>query len=209
MRDGKTGGRRLGLGRLSAGGNAAMRVLAVLALNLGVVASFAADAETSRSEVQSKELALATLAADADPATDPIATLWKDRLPALRAHVASKAPKFLDATFIDGDKSIVFSVSINDPNCENLSGALGRASAFSSCPMRVAVAQNGTVQMVKSEPTFYYPDPRYAQSMSKPLASDATTVTFNPHTRELSYQEIVDGEPDQAAPDASAFKITY
>jgi hypothetical protein len=177
----------------------AMRfIVTFLAAGLGAVASFAANAATARTDIQSKELALATLAPDADPTTDPIAAIWKDQLSALRAQVASKSPKFLNATFVDGDRTLLFSVSIDDPSCVNLSGALAHASSFSSCPMRVAQTRGGVLNMVKSSPEFYFPDPRYVEIPG----GKSTTVTFDPRTGQFSETEVVDGVASQT-PDPS------
>jgi hypothetical protein len=165
-------------------------VFSILVLGIGAAACFAADAATILTDVQTKELALATLAPDADPATDPIAAVWKDQLPALRAHVASKAPKFLNATFVDGDRVLLFSVSIDDPTCVNLSGALAHASSFSTCPMRVAVTEPGGPRVIESVADFSFPDPRYTEVPGE----KSTTVTFDPRSSQISIAEVVDGD---------------
>ena len=152
--------------------------------------------------VQSSRLTVMTLAPGADPKTDPLAAIWDDQLATLRAHAANKALSFFRATFTDGDKTILVSVSVNDPTCENYSGALARPTAYSSCPMRVAVLQNGTVSVVASDAHFGLPIAFDSNGrFDTDTAANATTLGFDTTSHVLTIAEMIDGKPATALDD--------
>jgi hypothetical protein len=151
---------------------------------------------------QSSRLSVTTLAPDADPKTDPLAAVWGDQLATLRAHAANKAPAFFKATFTDGDKTILISVSVNDPTCENYSGALARPTAYSGCPMRVAVLWNGTVSVVASDAHFGLPIAFDANGhFDTETTANATTLGYDSTSHVLTIAEVIDGKPATALDD--------
>jgi hypothetical protein len=175
--------------------SASRGVVFVLGLTVSAVAAFAGDASSPSPTVQSRQLALITLAADADPKTSPLAEIWKDQLAALRAHVANGAIPFFDASFTDGDRVIVVSVSVDDPTCENYSGALARPTAYSSCPMRVAIVRGPRVSVVASDPHFGLPIPFDASGrFDTATSANVTRLGYDPSKRELTIAEVIDGK---------------
>jgi hypothetical protein len=163
------------------------------------------------SSVQSSRLSVTTLAPDADPRTDPLAAIWGDQLATLRAHAANKAPSFFKATFTDGDKTILVSVSVNDPTCENYSGALARPTAYSGCPMRVAVLRNGTVLIVASDAHFGLPIAFDANGrFDTDTAANATTLGYDSASHVVTIAEVIDGKPATALDDIpSPIQLKY
>jgi hypothetical protein len=166
-----------------------------LALGIGLGVGFAANLTELQAARQSKQLAPVTLASTEDTAADPLAAIWKDKLPELRARLAGKSPMFFTASFSDGDATIIVSASVNDPACENLSGALGRPTTGSDCPMRVALLKHGVVAILSASDHFVLPTPIDASGVFEPpSANNAATITFDPASHSLRVSERIDGE---------------
>jgi hypothetical protein len=138
--------------------------------------------------VQTQRLLATDLSLDADPKTDPTAMIWQDKLPAIRAlrqRAAATTPSVpisenivvFDATFRDGDKTVILSV-IRSPlagDCENYSGAgfLSGNTWFDALQKENGEVDNET-------------------------AATKTMVTFNPAARELIVAGVANGKPDEA-----------
>ncbi len=168
---------------------------ACLAFALSLSASFAANAADASTSLQVKQLEPVTVAPTVDPASDPLAAIWKDKLPELRARLAGKSPSFFAATFVDGDATIVISVSVNDALCENLSGALGRPTTGSDCPMRVARVRHGEVAILGSSEHFVLPAPiDAAGAWAPPSPNNSVAIAFDPASHSLRVSERIDGE---------------
>ena len=188
-------------------GKTVVRALPVIfAIGCAALASYGAHAAPP-GQIQSARFALIVVPPDADPKTNSVAAIWKDQLATLRAHVANKAVSFFNATFADGDKTIIVSVSVNDPTCENYSGALAKPTAYSSCPMRAAVLQNGTASVVASDAHFGLPIPFDANGrLDTDTGANVTTLGYNPSTHELTIAEVIDGKPATTLDDIPATK---
>jgi hypothetical protein len=170
-------------------------VSSCLALGISLGAGFAASVADSQAARQSKQLAPVTLASTEDTAADPLAAIWKDKLPELQARLAGRSPMFFAASFSDGDATIIVSASVNDPTCENLSGALGRPTTGSDCPMRVALLKHGAVSILSASDHFVLPTPIDASgAFEPPSANNAATITFDPASNSLRISERIDGE---------------
>jgi hypothetical protein len=168
---------------------------ACLAVVLGLSASFAASAAEASKTLQVKQLEPVTLAPTVEVASNPLAAIWKDKLAEIRARLAGKSPAFFAATFDDGEAAIIISVSVDDPACENLSGALGRPTAGSDCPMRVARVQRGDVAVLGSSEHFVLPASIDASGdWGAPSPGNSVSVTFDPGSQSLAISERIDGE---------------
>jgi hypothetical protein len=168
---------------------------ACLALVLGFGLSLSANAANPGSTGQARVLEPIVLAPNADAANNPLASIWKDRLGELRRRLVNKSPAFFSASFDDGDARIVISVSVNDPACENLSGALGRPTTGSACPMRVALLKGGAVTLLAANEHFVLPiSVDAAGAWSPPSPKNLATITFDPTSRSLRVSERIDGE---------------
>lgn len=168
---------------------------ACLAFALSLGASFAANAADASTSLQVKQLEPITLAPTVDAASNPLAAIWKDKLPELRARLAGKSPSFFAATFTDGDATLVISVSVNDALCENLSGALGRPTTGSDCPMRVARVQRGEVTILSLSEHFVLPTPIDATgAWGSPSPNNSVAITFDRAAHSLAISERIDGE---------------
>jgi hypothetical protein len=180
---------------------------APLGLPAGFVACFVAFSAScvqpaQASSVQSSRLTVVTLPLGADPKTNPLAAIWSDQLAALRAHVENRPVSFFTATFTDGAKTILVSVSVNDPTCENYSGALAKPTAYSSCPMRAAVLQNGAVSVVASDAHFGLPIAFDASGrFDTETGANATTLGYDSTSHVLTIAEVIDGKPATALDD--------
>jgi hypothetical protein len=168
---------------------------ACLAFALSLSAGFAAGAADASTSLQVEQLEPVTLAPTVGAGSNPLAAIWKDKLPELRARRAGERPSFFAATFTDGDATIVVSVSVNDPSCENLSGALGRPTAGSDCPMRVSRVQRGEVTILASSEHFVLPTPiTPSGAWGSPSPENFVAITFDPASHFLSVSERIDGE---------------
>ena len=117
----------------------------------------------------------------------------------IRARLAGKSPTFLSANFDDGDATIIVSVSVNDPACENLSGALGRATTGSDCPMRVARLSAGAVSILAASDHFVVPVSLDASgAWAPPSPNNSVVITFDPASHALAISERIDGEAADA-----------
>jgi hypothetical protein len=162
-------------------------------------ASFPALAADPTASLQVKTLQPVLLGPIADTASRALAAIWEDRLGGIRARLAGKSPVFLSASFDRGDATIVMSVSVNDPTCENLSGALGRPTSGSDCPMRVAIARGGAVSILATNERFVVPLPiEESGAWAPPSANNSATVKFDPSARSLIISERIDGENAEA-----------
>lgn len=168
---------------------------ACLAFALSLGAGFAANVADASTSLQVKQLEPITLAPTLEAASNPLAAIWKDKLGDIRARLSNKTPGFFAATFDDGDASIIISVSVNDPACENLSGALGRSTTGSDCPMRVARVQRGEVTILNSSEHFVLPAPiDVTGAWAPPSRDNSITITLNPASHSLAISERIDGE---------------
>jgi hypothetical protein len=171
---------------------------AVFGIFLG--ASFPATAADPTASFQVKTLQPVVLGPTADATSTPLAAIWDDKLGEIRARLAGKSPAFLSASFDDGDATIIISVSVSDPTCENLSGALGRPTTGGDCPMRVARLRGGVVSILAGNDHFVVPIPIDASGASAPPSPNNSVVaTFDPASHSLEISERIDGESADAA----------
>ena len=179
---------------------------AVFGIFLG--ASFPATAADPSASLQVKTLQPVVLGPTADATSTPLAAIWDDKLGESRARPAGKSPAFLSASFDDGDATVIISVSINDPTCENLSGALGRPTTGSDCPMRVARLRGGVVSILATNDHFVVPIPIDASgAWAPPSPSNSVVTTFDPASHSLGISERIDGEAaDAVNPNAILLK---
>lgn len=166
---------------------------------ISFAASFPALAADPTASLQVKTLQPFALGPTADAASKPLAAIWVDKLGEIRARLAGKSPTFLSANFDDGDATIIVSVSVNDPACENLSGALGRATTGSDCPMRVARLSAGAVSILAASDHFVVPVSLDASgAWAPPSPNNSVVITFDPASHALAISERIDGEAADA-----------
>ena len=166
---------------------------AVLGISLG--ASFPALAADPTASLQVKTLQPVLLGPTVDAPSQALAAIWADKLGEIRARLSGKSPVFLSASFDNGDATIVMSVSVNDPTCENLSGALGRPTSGSDCPMRVAIVRGDAVSVLATNDRFVVPLPiEESGAWAPPSPSNSTMLTFDASARSLAISERIDGE---------------
>jgi len=162
-------------------------------------ASFSATAADPSASLHVKTLQPVVLGSTADPASKPLAAIWEDKLGEIRARLAGKSPTFFSASFDNGDATIIISVSVNDPTCENLSVALGRPTTGSACPMRVARLRGGEVSILATNDHFVLPIPIAASGAgASPSPNNLATIMFDPSARSLGISERIDGEAADA-----------
>ena len=187
-----------------------MRISAVL-----VIAAVAGATPTlAQSGVQSQRLIAKGLSLGAQPADTPLAAIWQDRLAAERQKLASLAksspaspmPSYaasvavFEASFKDGDRTIIVSALFTTPECQNFSGAA--APSLNNCPMRVAILRNGQIRVAASELDFPFvatlketPD-NQAVEYDNVTQRDKTIVVFNPATHEITTTLTMNGVLD-------------
>ena len=170
---------------------AAIICFVVSALGASPLARAATDAPAAETQrLKSEALPDTTLAS-----ADPLSKIWSDRLPALRAHLGSRAPTFFAALFSAADLTIVVSVSADDPTCDNLSGALARPTAGRACPMRVAIITHGVVSIASRNDHFVFADPVDANGARvAPSPANETAITLRADTHDLSFAQSIDGK---------------
>ena len=128
-------------------------------------------------------------------AANPLSQIWRDALPSLRARLGDRAPTFFTARFIGTDTTIIVSVSADDPNCENLSGALARPTAGRACPMRVAVIAHGNIWVPVKNDHFVFADPVDANGARLPPSpTNETTITLLAGAHDLAFSQRIDGQ---------------
>jgi len=199
-----------------------MRVLGALVTAGLVVHPLYAAAQSG---VQTQRFMATTISLDAGPASSALAAVWQDRLQAERNKLAalSKASPptakptpdvavpIFQATFKDGDKTIIISALFTTPECRNLSGVA--AQNLNNCPMRVAVLRNGQVKVVKSESDFPFVAAFKETSDEEPseydnkTQRDKTMVAFNPAAHEITTALTLNGTLDSEK--AAPIKIAY
>ena len=142
-----------------------MRILEVL-LVAALVAGLAPALAAARSPIQTQRLMATSVPLEASPTSSVLAAVWQDRLMAMRKKLATLSNPSANslrpasnvtvnafaASFTDGDKTIILSALFTTPECVNLSGAA--APNLNNCPMRIAVLQNGEVNVVASANDF-------------------------------------------------------
>lgn len=173
-----------------------------------------ATAAAAQSGVQSQRLVARELSLEAPPKSSALAAIWQDRLIAQRekltaltkassgSPIAASAiviPVF-EASFKDGDKTLIVSALFTTPECRNFSGAA--APSLNNCPMRIAVLRDGQMKVVASEAEFPFvaalkepPDdkpPEYDNESQR----DKTIVVFNPATHEITTTLTLNGALD-------------
>jgi hypothetical protein len=166
-----------------------------LVFGISLAASFPALAADPTASLQVKTLQPVLLGPTVDAPSQALAAIWADKMGEIRARPAGKRPTFLSANFDDGDATIVVSVSVNDPACENLSGALGRATSGSDCPMRVAIVRSGAVSILATNNHFVVPLPlEESGAWAPPSPNNSVVITFDPASHGLAISERIDGE---------------
>ena len=127
-----------------------------------LAASFAPALAAAQSPIQTQRLMATSVPLEASSTSSVLAAVWQDRLMEMRKRVAalsvpsatSKRPapnvsvNAFAASFTDGDKRIILSALYTTPECRNLAGAA--APNLNTCPLRIAVLENGQVKVVAS-----------------------------------------------------------
>ena len=162
----------------------------------------------------SQRLVATNLSLAALPGSSALAAVWQDRLAAERQKLAAFAkaspgspieasaiaiPVF-EASFKDGDKTLIVSALFTTPECQNFSGA--SAPSLNNCPMRVAVLRKGQTKIVSSEADFPFVAALKETSDNQPTEydnqsqRDKTIVLFNPATHEITTALTLNGALD-------------
>jgi hypothetical protein len=169
-----------------------------------------ASAIAGQDAVQSQRLIAANLSLGATTNSSALASIWRDRLRAEQAKLASlpkppgasatpSVPVFF-AAFKDGDKTIIVSTLFTTPECRNYSGAA--SPNLNNCPLRVAVLRGDQVKVVATSDDFPFVAAMKESSGSEPTEYDnqdqknKTIVMFNAATREITTSLILNGAVD-------------
>ena len=169
----------------------AISCLVANALDPSSLARAATDAAT----VQTLRLTPESLPETTAATANPLSQIWRDALPALRAHLGARAPTFFAARFAAANTTIIVSVSADDPTCDNLSGALARPTAGRACPMRVAIITQGAVSIASRNDHFVFADPVDANGVRVPTSpANETAVIFRADTHDLTFAQRIDGK---------------
>jgi hypothetical protein len=169
-----------------------------------------ASAIAGQDAAQSQRLIAANLSLSATTNSSALASIWRDRLRAEQAKLASlpkppgasatpSVPVFF-ATFKEGDKTIIVSALFTTPECRNYSGAA--SPDLNNCPMRVAVLRGDQVKVVATADDFPFVAAIKGTSDSELTEYDnqdqknKTIVMFNAATREITTSLTLNGVLD-------------
>lgn len=179
----------------------------------------------AQSGVQSQRLVARALSLEATAKSSPLAAIWQDRLAAEREKLAALAkaspgssitapaiflPVF-EASFKDGDRTLIVSALFTTPECKNFSGAA--APSLNNCPMRIAVLRDGQTKVLLSEVDFPFVAALKETADNKlpeydnELQRDKTIVAFNPATDEITTALTLNGVLDMEM--SPAVRIAY